>query len=123
MKFEENSEKLENEPKKEGIVTKILLKSISFICFIVVFLFARGCVHAVVSDLKPNKYSQQDYQKAKDAGFIKGFELVNTLALEDYCSDSGYIPHNYIDKFKKQYSKTILNANNILENIYFTGGI
>ena len=115
MEQGENNDKLENEHKEDSIVTKILLKGVFIVCFIIAFVFVKGCTHAVVSNLKPHKYSQEDYQMAKDAGFVKGFEVVNTLALEDYCSDSGYVPHNYIDKFRRQYSKTILNANNILE--------
>ena len=59
--------------------------------------------------------SHKDFQEAKNAGYVKGFEVVNTSVLKDYCSGSGYVPHAYINKFKKQYSKTILNANNILE--------
>lgn len=115
MKFEENKEKFEIEQKEDGIATRILLKSLSLIFFIVTFVFAKACTYSVVSNLKHHKYSQEDYQMAKDAGFVKGFEFVNTSALEDFCSDSGYVPHNYVDKFKKQFSKTILNANNILE--------
>lgn len=112
---EENDEKLETEQKEDNIITKILLKSISIICTIVVFVFVKGCTYTVVSYLKPHKFSQEESQMLEDAGFILGFEFANTSALEDYCSDSGYVPHNYIDKFKKQYNKTILNANNITE--------
>ena len=115
MKFEENNEELETEQKEDSIITKILSKIISLICFIVVFVFVKGCTHTVVSYLKPHKLSQEDSQMIIDAGLVKGFEFLNTSTLEDYCSDSGYVPHNYIDKFKKQYNKTILNANNILE--------
>ena len=116
MKFEENNEKFGTEQKENGIVTKIILKSIPLIFFIAAFVFAKGCSYTVVSNLKPHKYSPKDYKMAKDAGFVKGFEFVNTSALVDYCSDSGYVPYNYIGMFQKQLSKTMLNANNILEN-------
>ena len=59
--------------------------------------------------------SHKDFQIAEDAGYIKGVELANTSILEDYCSVTGYVPHSYIGKFKEQYQKTILNANNILD--------
>ena len=111
MKLEE----YENEGKQNNQVNKILSKSISVIFCLVVFLLVKGCVHASFSNIKTNKYSQKDSQLVKDAGFIKGFEIVNTSVLEEFCSVSGYVPKNFIDKFKEQFNNTILNANEILE--------
>ena len=114
MKIGDDSE-LERDNKRDNIIRKILPKGVFIICFIIAFMFARGCTYSLVSSFKTPKYTQEDYQTSKDAGFVKGFEIVNTVALENYCSDTGYVPNTYINKFKKQFSKTILNANNILE--------
>lgn len=100
---------------EESIPKKILHKAVLIISFILAYLLARGCTHAVVSGFNTSKYSKEDYQVSKDAGFVKGFEVVNTTALQDYCSPSGYIPNEYIHKFRTQFSKTIQNANNTLE--------
>ena len=56
-------------------------------------------------------------ERAKDAAYVKGFEQINTTELEEFCSDSGYIPYQYINDFKQQFSKTILNAQNIFNEI------
>ena len=115
MEFNKNDKKFENKSKGKNLTRQIRIMSLRIICFLLVFLFVRGCTKAITSSIIGHKYSQKDYQEVKDASFVKGFEIVNTIALEEYCIDSGHVPNDYINQFKKSYYKTILNANNILE--------
>ena len=70
---------------------------------------------AAFAEAQTDNYTQEDYQIASDAGYVKGLEFTNTVALADYCSPSGYVPEKYINKFKLKFGKTISNANGILE--------
>ncbi len=115
MAFDKNDERFENKSKGKNLTRQIRIMSLRIICFLLVFLFVRGCTKAITSSIIGHKYSQKDYQEVKYASFVKGFEIVNTIALEEYCIDSGHVPNDYINQFKKNYNKTILNANNILE--------
>ena len=101
--------------KKENRFVKFLLNLLSSIICVAVFFLARGCTRTIITNPKLEKrYTAEDMKVAKDAGFIKGFEIMNTSELSLFCTDSGYVPILYINEFKQQFARTIANANSII---------
>lgn len=103
--------RLESDVKKNNILFQIFIAIVHVFAFFVGYVVVKGLLNFVFTNVNKSNVSQEDLQIAKDAGFIKGFEIVNTVALKDYCSDSGYVPNIYITKFNRKFAKTINFAN------------
>lgn len=83
-------------------------KFILIIFAIIVFL-------VFYNNKKEPHYSDLELKQIRSAGVIKGFLYPNTKVLEDYCSETGYIPKRYISKLQSRLYKTILKSNEIID--------
>lgn len=103
---------LEKDPKTSN--TKKILYVIVFICSFLLSYWGTKTLIGL-NQPKKHKYNKETMQIIKDASFVKGFELINTSELRAFCSDTGYIPNDFIKKFENQFSKTITNADKIID--------
>lgn len=112
----------QKDDKKASKIKEILGKILSFMVFLVIFALTKGCIYGIFHGAYHSNehYTETDIKVAKDVGFIKGFEMANTTVLESYCSESGYIPKIYITEFKKQFLKTLSNADTMYSRYFNT---